>query len=82
MSANLKEIEMPKSGVILAIILAVLAVLLLSGIGIITFNPSISLQVLNAIGSIISAIFLALILAMDLLFVFLIARTPNRRWQP
>ena len=72
---------MPKPGIILALILAALAVLLFSGIGIVTFNLSVS-QVLNGIGSIISAIFLGLILAMDLLFVVLIARTPNRQWQP
>jgi len=73
---------MLKSGLVFAIILAALAILLLSGIGIITFNLSISLQVLNGIGVALSTILLGIIIAMDLMFVVLIARTPNKQWEP
>lgn len=71
---------MSKSRLVLTIILVVL---LLGSIGIFGFNPSgISRELLNGIGVTSSAIGLALIIAMDLIFVILIARTPNRWWQP
>lgn len=74
---------MPKSGLVLVIILASLAVLLLGGTMILGFNLSdISSELLNGIGATLSAMLLALILVMDLMFVVLIARTPNRWWQP
>jgi hypothetical protein len=75
--------EMYKSRVILAIILAALAILFLGTTGIIRFNlSSISRQLLDGIGATISVIFLALIIAMDMTFIILIAQTPNRWWQP
>ncbi len=74
---------MYKSRVILTIILAALAILFLGTIGIIRFNlSSISCQLLDGIGATISVIFLTLIIAMDMTFIILIARTPNRWWQP
>ncbi|MBI5032697.1 MAG: hypothetical protein HZB51_19410 [Chloroflexi bacterium] len=74
---------MLKSRLALTIMLVAFTVLLLGGTGLIAFNlSSIAPELLNGIGGTISAILLALIIAMDLVFVVLIARTPNRWWQP
>ena len=78
-----RRLTLFKSRLALTIILIALIVLLLGGIGMIGFNlSSISPTLLNGIGWFISAILLALIIAMDLTFVVLIVRTPNRWQQP
>ena len=78
-----RRLALPKSRLVVMTILVALAFLVLGGIAIITFNFSNTWShVLNGIGMIISGIGLVLIFAVDLIVVVLIARTPNRRWEP
>ena len=68
---------MRESGIVLAMILVVL---LLGGTGIISFNlAGIYPQMLNGVGTILSTILLTLIIGVDLVFIVLIARTPNQQ---
>jgi ABC-type amino acid transport system permease subunit len=76
---NLEDVKMRKSGLGFAMILAIL---LLVSTGIIFSLSSTFPQMLNGIGMTVSAIFLAFVIGMDLLFIILIARTPNRWWEP